>query len=593
MTNSHNPRALFNTFNSVINPCTVIFRDASPALCDKFLKYFSDKIAALRASHPSHFSLVLDPVPASECLTVFQQFQPVSYSALKDIIDHLKISGSPHDILPSRFFKEALHVIGPCILSLLNASLSSGCVPSVFKHAVVQPIMKKKNLDPNGLTNYRPISKLPFISKILEKVVLKQLQAFLDANGINEKFQSGFKPRHSTETALLRVFNDLLLTVDSGYSVVLVLLDLTAAFDMVNHNILLSRLEHVVGLKGTVLSWFKSYLSERSFSVAMGQHSSASAPIYCGVPQGSVLGPALFSLYMLPLGLIFRKYNISFHCYADDIQIYSPLKSDVSASLQPLFNCLHEVKIWLSHNFLTLNENKTEIIVFGSHTPLDQLTNALGPLASHLSPTVRNLGVFLDGSFKLEKQVSTVVKNSFYQLRQISKAKSFLPLKELEKLVHAFITSRLDYCNSLYSGLQHSSLYRLQLIQNAAARLLTGTRIHEHITPILAKLHWLPVKYRINFKILLFTFQILNNLAPTYLSDLLHLYNPNRALRSSNHLLFAQPRSRMKSRGDRAFAIVAPRLWNNLPVHIRMAESIQSFRSRLKTYLFTLAFDSN
>lgn len=102
-----------------------------------------------------------------------------------------------------------------------------------------------------------------------------------------------------------RVFNDLLLTVDSGYSVVLVLLDLTAAFDTVNHNILLSRLEHVVGLKGTVLSWFKSYLSERSFSVAMGQHSSASAPIYCGVPQGSVLGPALFSLYMLPLGLIF------------------------------------------------------------------------------------------------------------------------------------------------------------------------------------------------------------------------------------------------------------------------------------------------
>uniref|UniRef100_A0A3Q4HRN5 Reverse transcriptase domain-containing protein n=1 Tax=Neolamprologus brichardi TaxID=32507 RepID=A0A3Q4HRN5_NEOBR len=325
----------------------------------------------------------------------------------------------------------------------------------------------------------------------------------------------------------------------------------------------------------------------------MGQHSSASAPIYCGVPQGSVLGPALFSLYMLPLGLIFRKYNISFHCYADDIQIYLPLKSDVTASLQPLFNCLHEVKIWLSHNFLTLNENKTEIIVFGSHTPLDQLADALGPLASYLSPTVRNLRVFLDGSFKLEKQVSTVVKkNSFYQLRQISKAKPFLPLKDLEKLIHAFITSRLDYCNSLYSGLQHSSLLWLELIQNAAVRLLTGTRIHEHITPILAKLHWLPVKYHIDFKILLFTFNILNNLAPSYLSELLHSYNPNRALRSSNHRLLAQPRTRMKSRGDRAFASVAPRLWNNLPVHIRTAESIQSFKSRLKTYVFTLAFDS-
>lgn len=522
-------------------------------------------------------------------LNVFQQFEPVTLSDVKEIIDHLTISNSPHDILPAHIFKEALNTIGSCILLILNASLSSGCVPSAFKHAVVQPVIKKTNLDPSVLSNYRPISKLPFMSKILEKVVCKQLQTFLDSNGISEKFQSGFKPRHSTETALLRVFNDLLLTTDSGCSVVLVLLDLTSAFDTVDHNILLSRLEQVVGLKGTALSWFKSYLSERSLSITMGQYSSSSAPFLCVVPQGSVLGPMLLSLYMLPLGSIFQRYNISFHCYADDIQIYFPLSLNVTDPLHTLFNCLHDVRTWLSQNSLILNDSKTEVIVFDSHIPLNQLTVTLGPLASYLSNVVRDLGVLLDSSFKLEKQVSTVVKSGFYQLRQISKVKPFLSPKDLEKLIHAFITSRLDYCNSLYLGLPHSSLHRLQLVQNAAARLLSGARMHDHMTPVLTKLHWLPVKFRIDFKILLFTYKILNNTAPSYLTDLLHLYNPIKALRSSNQMLLMQPKSRLKTRGDRDFAIVAPRLWNNLPIAIRSSETVQSFKSRLKTHLFTLA----
>lgn len=208
------------------------------------------------------------------------------------------------------------------------------------------------------------------------------------------------------------------------------------------------------------------------------------------------------------------------------------------------------------------------------------------------SDTVRNLGVLFDSSFKLDKQVSAVVRSSFYQLRLISRARHYIPYNDLEKLIHAFVTSRLDYCNSLYSGLHVTLLHRLQTVQNAAARILTKTKKFDHITPVLAELHWLPIKYRIQFKILLFTFKIINNTAPTYLKELLNPYVPARALRSSSQLLLVQPRSRLKSRGDRSFAFAAPELWNSLPIGIRESDSIFSFKARLKTYLFELAFST-
>ena len=161
-------------------------------------------------------------------------------------------------------------------------------------------------------------------------------------------FQSGFKALHSTETALLKVFNDLLLTVDSGDSDILMLLDLTAAYDTVDHNILISRLEHCVGFKGTVLKWFKSYLAARSYSVCLGDFTSSSAPLPCGVPQGSILGPILYSSYMLPLGSINRKYGISFHFYADGTQLYLPLKKNNSNSLGTLLAFLKDIKDWMA-----------------------------------------------------------------------------------------------------------------------------------------------------------------------------------------------------------------------------------------------------
>ena len=587
--NRHNPRVLFKTIDTILNAPQPVSLEASPETCNSFLDFFIDKVATVRALISAPASDPSVPVP---CSAIFEMFEPVSLSFLEDLIGHLKPSGSPYDVVPPGFLKEVFPCLGQSVLSIINTSLSSGVVPQCFKHAVVQPLLKKPGLDGSVLANFRPISKLPFISKILEKVVFTQLKSFLDEHDVLEVFQSGFKSLHSTESALIRVFNDILLANDSGEHVILVLLDLTAAFDTVDHNTLVARLRYLVGIRGTALDWFKSYFTGRSMSVSLGDSKSSSAPLPYGVPQGSILGPLLFSLYLLPLGSILRKHGISFHLYADDSQIYVPLKKKNAFSLTPLLACLEDIKAWMALNFLNFNEKKTEVMVFGPSGLCEPPPVDLGPLAEFTKPTVLNLGFKMDSDFKLDRQISSVVKSSFFQIRQLAKVKPLLAHQHFETVIHAFITSRLDYCNALYFGVSHSSLARLQLVQNAAARLLTGVRKREHITPILASLHWLPVHFRVHFKILLFVFKSLNGLAPSYLSELLHPYAPARCLRSADLLLLEVPRSKRKLRGDRAFSVAAPKLWNELPLHIRQASSLSIFKTSLKTHFYSLAFNS-
>ena len=190
----------------------------------------------------------------------------------------------------------------------------------------------------------------------------------MNNNSLFEIFQSGFRSNHSTETALLKVLNDIRMNSDAGCCTVLMLLDLSAAFDTIDHNILLDRLENWVGVTGTALDWFRSYLSDRTFSVSLGNVSSTHADITCGVPQGTILGPLLFCIYLLPLGLVIRNFNVSFHFYADDTQIYfciDPSDSATVSPVSPLINCLTSIQSWMSNNFLMLNNEKTEIVVFG------------------------------------------------------------------------------------------------------------------------------------------------------------------------------------------------------------------------------------
>jgi len=225
----------------------------------------------------------------------------------------------------------------------------------------------------------------------------------------------------------------------------------------------------------------------------------------------------------------------------------------------------------MTSNFLLLNSEKTEILIIGQKTSSrNNLEYCLTLDGCSVKSSVRNLGVLFDTNLSFESHVSSICKTAFFHLKNISKLRHMLSLTNAEQLVHAFMTSRLDYCNALLGGCPARLINKLQLVQNAAARVLTRTRKYDHISPVLSKLHWLPIKHRINFKILLITYKALNGLAPQYFSELLTHYSPSRLLRSQNSGQLIIPRISKSTAGGRSFSYLAPKLWNSLPKIVRL-----------------------
>ena len=386
---------------------------------------------------------------------------------------------------------------------------------------------------------------------------------------------------------------DLLMAVDRGKCAFLVLLDLSAAFDTVDHETLLAFLQDYVGLSGNVLQILKSYLTDRTQCVSIKNVLSYLSELLYGVPQGSVLGPLIFCLYTLPLGTIIRHHKLSYHVYADDTQIY--LFFDINscdAAITAVTECIKDIRSWMVRNKLKINDEKTEFLVISSPYMKFNMDCSLkiGDITVQPSDSCKNLGVIMTNHLTMEKHIVNVCKNMLFYIRKIGAIRHLLNETATTQLVHALVTSRLDYCNSLLYGLPDTLIKRLQRVQNIAARIVTRCPKSCHMTPVLYDLHWLPVRSRILFKILLLTYRCLNGLAPAYLVDLITPYTPGRTLRSSNKLLITVPKTRLKTIGQRSFTFAAAHEWNELSMDVKTAQSIDSFKAALKKHLFELAF---
>ncbi len=230
----------------------------------------------------------------------------------------------------------------------------------------------------------------------------------------------------------------------------------------------------------------------------------------------------------------------------------------------------------MTNNFLLLNSDKTEILIIGPKNSTQNLLDHNLKLdgCTFTSSTVKNMGVILDSNLSFENHISHVTKTAFFHLRNIAKIRNMFSVSDAEKIVHAFMTSRMDYCNALLGGCPESSINKLQIVQNAAARVLTRS----------------PIKFRISYKILLLAYKALNGLAPAYLTNLLSRYNPNRSLRLQNSGLLVVPRIAKSTKGGRTFSYLAPKLWNSLPDNVRGSDTLSLFKSVLKTHLFSQAF---
>lgn len=244
-------------------------------------------------------------------------------------------------------------------------------------------------------------------------------------------------------------------------------------------------------------------------------------------------------------------------------------------------------------NKLKLKKDKTKFLILSSkfNKQSSQPSIHFGSDVIVPSSQARNIGVLFDSTLSMLPHVNNTVKLAFFQLRNIAKIRSYLSLACTEKLIHAFVTSKIDHCNSLLFGLPATLTDKLQSVLNSAARLTTLTKKHDHITPVLFNLHWLPITFRIKYKIILLTFKALHDLAPNYLQDIITLHIPKRNLRSSSKFLLSSKTYNLKSYGLRSFSVAAPLLWNSLPSSIRNNHNLSSFKNELKTHLFEQEFN--
>ncbi|VDI82656.1 Hypothetical predicted protein [Mytilus galloprovincialis] len=540
-------------------------------LPDKFADFFMNKIKTIRDSLRSFD----DYKPLFKDVPLFTSFKNLSEDEVKTIINKLQCKSCELDILPTKVLKSFLSELLPVITKLVNLSLSQGVFPLRWKQAVSRPLLKKAGLE-LIYSNYRPVSNLSFLSKLIEKCALYRLNEHVKDHDLLPTNQSAYRQFHSCESALLRLVNDILDGMEHQEVTAMIAVDLSAAFDTVDHSILIKVLEYQYGVNGTALKWIDSYLRPRSCRVNVSSTTSSERQLECSVPQGSCLGPWLYLVYAGTLFDIIPP-SITVYGFADDHTAnkrFVPTLTNEMDAIRDLQDCAVHINTWMNSNKLKMNNAKTEFILFGSRHQLSKCQTKEIIICGDVIKSktcIRYLGAFLDETLNFKDHITKKCKTAMMNYYKIKCIRSYLSKEATETLVLSLVISHLDYCNVILFGISQTDLYKLQRVQNMCAKLVLNRSKYDSAKQALFDLHWLPIKARITFKILTYMYNCHVGNAPSYLINLLNPQVSKRSLRSSESSIgcYAVPYNKKKTFSDRSFSTIGPKLWNELGTNVK------------------------
>lgn len=513
-------------------------------------------------------------------------FQPVTEAVVSKSITSIKSNAQGNDCISKKMILLVLDIILPCVTHIFNSSILSGTFPQFWKTSILKPLPKKDK--PMAFNDLRPISLLPVLSKALEKIISDQINNHFIEYTLLDPFQSGYKKNCSTTTAVLNVVNDLTFSADSGRLSILVLLDFSKAFDSVNFDVLLAKMIRF-NFSPNAISWLKTYLSGRDQIVNIDNNYSTSLPVPSGVPQGSVLGPLLFAIYLtdLPECLSHCRY----HFYCDDLQIYlDTTPTDFPQAIDLINEDLKSISQWCTTNFLSLNPSKCQVLVVGFPKSVSRVLNNNPKnvvLDNNAVPfekkVVNDLGILVDSNLTWHEHVQRTCKQVFFSLHSLNRFRNIFPIELKKKLIQNLVLPIYDYGDILYNACSETDKKRLQYSLNCCVRFIFRVKKSEHVTPLYKQLNWLKLKERRSLHLLLLLYKMIHNSSAGYLN------NKPIPLCSDRNGIILNVSHHKTALCSNSFMISAAREWNNLPKMIRDINVFVKFKKELfKHYLDAL-----
>ena len=511
------------------------------------------------------------------------KFQPVSAEAVCKQLRGLKTSKAHGvDGIPARLLKVAARELALPIATIFNYSLSTGTIPAEWKQARVTPIFKEG--DKQDTSNYRPISVLPLCMKVFERIVHNQFHTHITTNNLLNPNQSGFRPKHSTTTALIDVTDYLYNQSQNGLITGAIFLDLKKAFDTVNPVILQEKLR-AIGVHGTELQWFDNYFTNRTQVVSANGAVSTTQPISCGVPQGSILGPLLFTLYVNDLSSVAVHSKVVL--YADDTAIFVSGKNieDIQGKLS---SDLERISAWLYANKLTLNANKTKTMLFGTNQRLARLDTELSVTAGDIEleqvPCFKYLGLHFDPVLNWKQHTEFISKKISQRIGVLKRTRNCLTTDTANLLYKSLILPIISYGDTVWSKGVKANLVRLQRLQNRAGRVVLRCDTRTHIVDIHSQLKWPLCQVSINLHKCLLVGKCLYGAVPQYLQGIFQRVDSvhNHGTRRADAGLFV-PRANSTA-AKNMFAYEGAVLYNGLPMVLKSADNFIDFKRNCNSH---------